>query len=161
MVELTFRVQGHTQLSRNLRLFADKIPNLGEFFQDALDIIANRSDELFRSEGSLVQKANPWPPLAASTLKARERRWGYYKRSPSRPSTLRWTGNLQENRMQAITSKKGTLTFNAPYAVYHQAGGSKLPRRVVVDLSNPTNMEIVKALQAKIHRDMGIFGRQA
>lgn len=161
MVQLTFKVMGHVQMSRNLRVFARDIQNLSEFFKEAIGIISSRSDTLWATQGSAVKKANTWPPLAASTLKARERRWGYYKRAPSNPSVLRWTGNLQQNREIHVSNSGGRLTFMAPYAVYHQAGGGKLPRRVVVDLSNETNMEIVKALQVKIHRDVGIFGRQA
>ena len=162
MVQLQFSVSGNVQLSRNLRLFAKEIKNLREFFEEAIGIIEARSDNVFSSQGSNVEKANPWPPLAASTLKARERRWGYYKRAPSRPSTLRWTGNLQDSRARSFSDSYGRLTFSAPYAAYHQdPRGGNLPRRVIVDLSNPTNTEIVRALQGKIQRDMGIFGRQA
>lgn len=160
MVVLTFDVRGHKQLARNLRVLADDIAALGEFFEEALDIIVARSDSIFASRGGNVEKAPSWPPLAPSTIKAREKRWGYYKHTPSRPGVLRWTGNLQENRERHVSDKSGRLTFRAPYAIYHQDGVGKLPRRVVVDLSNPTNELIVKALQGKIHRDVGIFGRQ-
>lgn len=160
MVQLTFNVQGHKQVSRNLRVFAKDIGDLRGFFEDALKIIGSRSDELFASQGAKVEKANAWAPLAKSTVKARERRWGYYKRTPSRPDVLRWTGNLQDNRTIVAQSSKGTMTFNAPYAVYHQGGGGNLSRRVVVDISNPTTMLIVKALQQLIHEKAGIFGRQ-
>lgn len=148
-------------MARNLRVLASDIKALGEFFEEALDIITVRSDAIFAARGSNVEKASAWPPLAPSTIKARERRWGYYKHTPSRPGVLRWTGNLQENKNRHVSDRKGSLTWQAPYAVYHQDGGGKLPRRVVVDLSNETNMLIVKSLQAKIHRDVGIFGRQA
>lgn len=158
-MELNFKVSGHTQMARNLRIFVSDLKDLKSFFEEALDIVQARSDELFSSQGSKVQKANTWAPLAASTIKARERRWGYYKRTPSNPSVLRWTGNLQDNRTVMATKNKGTLTFNASYAAYHQNGGG-IPRRVVVDLSNPTNKMIVSALQRKIHEDAGIFGRQ-
>jgi len=161
MVQLTFAVSGHTQLARNLRLFAKDLGDLREFFTDALDIVQSRSDELWSAEGSNVQKANSWAPLASSTIKARQNRWGYYKRTPSSPSSLRWTGNLQSNRTVTITTSKGILSFNAPYAGYHQTGGGNLPRRVVVDLSNPTNKMIVGALQSLINTKIGIFGRQA
>lgn len=161
-MELKFKVSGHTQMARNLRIFAADIGDLREFLVDALDIVQERSDELFSAEGSNVEKANTWAPLSARTIKARERGWGYYKRTPSSPSVLRWTGNLQENRTVMITGNKGTLTFNAPYAAYHQdPRGGSLPRRVVVDLSNPTNRLIVSALQSFVHQKVGIFGRQA
>lgn len=161
MVQLRFNIAGATQLSRNLRVFASELKNLRSFFDDALDIIAARSDSLFASDGRSVEKANPWPPLSERTLKARERRWGYYKKAPNNPGVLRWTGNLQELRNRRVTDRSGSLTFAAPYAIYHQRGSAQLPRRVVVDLSNSTNTEIVKALQLKIHTDLGIFGRQA
>lgn len=160
MVSINFKVRGETQLSRNLRVLAEDIPQLSDFFTEALDIIVARSDSLFESEGRNVEKANAWPPLAPSTLRARERRWGYYKRAPSRPGVLRWTGNLQERRERHVSDRSGRETYKMPYAIYHQDGGKNLPRRVVIDLSDSTNILIVKALQMKIHRDLGIFGRQ-
>lgn len=160
MVQLSFNVQGHKQMSRNLRVFAKDIGDLRSFFEEAIEIIGARSDELFNSEGSKVQKANPWAPLAPSTIKARQKRWGYYKRTPSRPAMMRWTGNMQENRTIMIQSDKASLSFNAKQAVYHQGGGGSLSRRVIVDLSNPTNKAIIQALQKLIHQKVGIFGRQ-
>ena len=163
MVELTFKVSGDKQLARNLRVLARDLGEIpSEFFKEALEIIGTRTDEIFASEGSVVQKANTWAPLAASTIKARTNRWGYYKRSPSNPSTMRWTGNLQQNRTLTITATKGTLVWNAPYAVYHQKPGTGgPPRRVIVDLSNPTNKLIIGSLQRLVNEKIGIFGRQA
>lgn len=161
MVQLKFNVSGHTQLSRNLRLFAKDLTHLREFFKEAIEIIEERSNALFSAEGKNVEKANPWAPLAASTIKARQKGWGYYSNTPSSPSTLRWTGRMQETKNKMATDQKGRLQFTTPYAVYHQGGGGKLPRRVIIDLDNATNAEIVRALQAKIQKDIGIFGRQA
>lgn len=161
MVQLNFKVSGATQLSRNLRLFVEKLSNLKEFFDEALTIVEGRSNALFGAQGRNVEKAGPWPPLAPSTIKARERRWGYYKRNPSNPSVLRWTGALQDSRARQVSDRFGRLEWTMPYAPYHQEGGGTLPRRVIVDLSNPTNAEIVRALQAKVQKDIGIFGRQA
>ncbi len=160
-MELTITIDGHKQLARNLRVFASRIKNPREFLKEGLDIIASRSDELFANAGRNVQKANTWAPLSPSTQKARANRWGYYKRAPSRPGAMRWTGNLQENRTIRVGSSSGTLTFNADYAAYHQRGGDDLPRRVIVDLSNQTNAELVRALQKLIQKEMGVFGRQA
>lgn len=160
-MELQFSVSGHVQLARNLRLFAKELTNLREFFEEAIGIVEDRTDAMFSAQGSNVEKANPWAALSPRTMKAREKRWGYYKRSPSRPGILRWTGALQDTRARSFSNKFGRLQFTMPYAPYHQAGGGNLPRRVIVDLSNPTNAEIVRALQAKVNRDIGIFGRQA
>lgn len=163
MPQLSFTVVGDKQLSRNIRAFVDRLDNLGEFFRDAIDIVEARTDDLFSKEGSNVEKAGRWPPLAASTIEARTRRWGYYKKSPNKPGVLRWTGNLQENRNKNINDAFGELTFRAPYAIHHQKPGTpgRPPQRVVIDLSNSTNTEIVRALQTKIHKDIGMFGLQA
>lgn len=131
-----------------------------EFYKDALDIVEKRTDEIFAGKGGTVEKAPRWKDLAPSTKKARERKWGYYKRPANNPSTLRWTGRLQEDRTKIIETNRAIYQHNAPYAVYHQAGGGKLPQRAIIDLDNRTNQEIVRALQAKIERDIGVFGTQ-
>lgn len=131
-----------------------------EFFNEALGLIEKRTDEIFKSRGSTNEKSDKWRDLAPSTKKARERRWGYYKKEPKNPTTLRWTGNLQDNRTKTIERTRAIYQHNAPYAIYHQTGGGKLPQRAIIDLDNGTNREIVRALQAKIERDIGVFGTQ-
>lgn len=160
MAKIKLVIDGQVQLSRNLRVFSGKISNMKDFYQDAVKVVEDRTDDIFRQKGSNVEKSNKWEKLSAGTLRARERRYGYYKKTPNRPSVLRWTGRLQEDLTKIVTSTRGKLTFNAPYAIYHQRGGGNLPKRVIVDLSRQTNTEIVKALQKKVQRDMGIFGRQ-
>ena len=160
-MQLTIDVQGQRQLSRNLRVFADELQNLWEFYSAAIDIVKKRSDDIFASKGSNVEK---WPkrkPHAASTTTARDRRWWYYKQSPNKPSLLRWTGRLQEDTTTTINDRFGSFEYNAPYAVYHQDWWKNLPKRPIIDLSNETNTLITKALQAKIQKDIGIFGLQS
>lgn len=161
MAELKFSVQGEVQLSRNLRVFAKNIANLKPFFEDALDIVENKSNQIWATAGSNVEKNPKWKGLAPSTQKARERRWGYYKKAPSSPKVLRWTGKLQDDKTKEVTKSRGVLAYNAPYAVYHQEGGGRLPRRAIIDLDNGTNTLLVKALQKKINDEIGIFGNQA
>ena len=119
-MQLTFTVNGDVQLSRNLRTLITQLPNMAEFYSDALDIVEKRSDDIFASKGTNVEKSDKWKDLAPSTKKARDRRWGYYKKSPNRPSTLRWTGRLQEDRTKTVQRDRAIFQFNAPYAIYHQ-----------------------------------------
>lgn len=153
-------VDGYKQLGRNIRRIAKDIKEMRPFFDSAINIVTTRSDAIWAMEGGNVEKAPSWRPLSAKTVKARERRWGYYKRTPSRPGIMRWTGNLQENRERHVSDQMGRVTFKAPYAVYHQRGGTDLPRRVIVDLSEETDMELHKALQLHIHKAIGTFGQQ-
>jgi phage gpG-like protein len=131
-----------------------------EFYKDALDLIEERSDALFAQRGQNAEKAEKWRPLSPRTNKARERRWGYYKKTPNRPSVLRWTWRLQTDRTKTIEKNRAIFEFNAPYAIYHQTWGWRLPKRAIIDLDNNTNREIVRAMQAKVQRDIGIFGTQ-
>lgn len=119
-MEIRWSVNGDVQLSRNLRLFVTNLSKMREFYDDAVGIIETKSDQIFSKSGGNVEKNPKWAPLAPSTLKARERRWGYYKNAPSSPSTLRWTGKLQTNRTKVVNDSLGSLTFNQPYAIYHQ-----------------------------------------
>ena len=151
---------GEKQLSRNLRVLVDNLQDMKEFFSESLDIVAKRTDEIFQKKGMNTQKSPKWKLLAKSTKLAREKRWGYYKKTPKNPSVLRWTGNLQDNKTKAVTNKSGVLAFNADYGIYHQKGGGSLPKRAVIDLSNEVNSAIVKSLQGKIQRDVGVFGVQ-
>lgn len=160
-MQLSFKIVGIPQVSRNLRILATEVPKLDQVFKTMLDIVEARTDAIFTAQGSNVEKAGTWPALAASTLKARQNRWGYYKQTPNRPSIMRWTGNLQQARTRSSTKDSAKITFTAPYAIYHQDGnGNRPPQRVIVDLSNPTITELVRALQTHIQKQIGIFGRQ-
>lgn len=162
MVQISFKIDGEKQLSRNLRLFVDKIENLQPFYKEAIDIVAARKDAVFSAQGSNVQKGPKRAALASSTQLARSRGRGHYKKAPNNPGVLRWTGNLQDNTTTTITDRYGSFEMNAPYAIYHQRWWGKLPKRPILDLDNETNAEIVRALQKKINTDIKwIFGLQA
>ncbi len=68
-------VNGDVQLSRNLRVFVQNIAELQSFFGEALDIVEHKSDQIWATAGSNVEKNPKWKGLAPSTQKARERRW--------------------------------------------------------------------------------------
>jgi len=159
-MQVTITVNGDKQLMRNLRIFVDRMDNMKGFFSDLLDTVGERSDSIFKAQGSNVEKAPTWKGLASSTLLARMKRWGYYKRAPSNPGILRWTGALQQNTTKTPSDRFGTLTFNQPYASFHQEGGGRLPQRVVIDLDNATNAEIVRLMQKKVNDEIGISGLQ-
>lgn len=162
MPGLTFTVDGVTQLSRNLRVTIDQIQHPADFFQDALTIIEARVNQVFAEQGQSLEHGPAWPALAPSTQKARDRRWGYYKNTPSNPSILRWTGNLQDNRTKTVNDDGGEIAWQEPYAIFHQRGdGGKPPQRMFVDVDNLTAAEVMRALQTHLNRETGIFGNQA
>ena len=160
MAFIEFEVEGAVQLSRNLKMAAVKLKDMKSFHASAIRIVGKRSDMLFKKAGSNTEKSPKWKKLSSQTKKARKKRWGYYKKEPNNPSPLRWTGRLQDDRQIIVNNKFGSIEFKAPYAKYHQKGGKNLPKRAIIDLSNYTNTKIMKALQEKINKDLGVFGLQ-
>lgn len=160
MVQIAFSVSWQQQLSRNLRVLVQNIADMEWFYNSAIDIVEKRTDEVFAWRWQNVEKNPSWKALAFTTQDARARRMWYYKREPNRPSIMRWTWRLQEDRKREVHKDHGMLAFNAPYAQYHQSWWWRLPRRAIIDLDNKTNAEIVRAMQKKINDDIGIFGLQ-
>lgn len=161
MVQISYQVDGVDQLHRNLSLLIDNLDNLSDFFSESVDLIEKRTDELFKSEWKAVQKGNQWDELAPSTVKARERRWGYYKNQPwSNPWILQRTWNLRDSRTKKINNIEASLTMDAYYAIFHHRGGPKLPERSIIDLDNDTNAELVRILQNHIWKNVWIYWKQ-
>ena len=93
MAILKFSLEGQELLSRNLRILADGITSMRPEFNTIGETIISGVNKNFSDEGTELGK---WAPLAASTRAARAKRTGYYKKAPSKPGVLRWTGKLQE-----------------------------------------------------------------
>lgn len=160
MALISLSVDWEIQLSRNLRLFADSLKNMEWFYREALDIFEDRKKEIFSGKWASTS-SGAWKALAPSTEKARERGRWYYRRSPSRPSMLRRTGNLEDSIATTVTSSYWIWEMKAPYAAFHQRWWWYLPKRMVFDIASSTKTTIVKALQKKINADLKIFGLQA
>lgn len=160
MVQIDFEVMGEKQLSRNLRVLVSNVANMQWFYKDSIDIVHNRSNMIFKDQWKNVEKAPKRERLAIRTQKARDRRRWYYKRTPNKPWILRRTWRLQSDITKEVTREYWLFKYNAPYAQYHQEWSTKLPKRAIIDLSNKTNTEIVKAMQKKIQEDIWIFWLQ-
>ena len=161
MVQMQYEVDGIMQTSRNLNLMIDNLDNLWDFYEESIDLIEERTDELFKSKWKAVQKGEKWAALKDSTEKARAMRRGYYRKQPtSNPGPMRRTWNLQESRTRTIWSVEASLTLDAYYAVYHHRGDGNLPERSLIDLDNDTNAELVRILQKFIWENIWIYGRQ-
>jgi hypothetical protein len=113
--------------------------------EPALNIVADLLEAHvalnFATAGARVGR--PWAPLAPSTVRARTRRWGYYRRAPGAGALpggppLRWTGDLAASfrqgsplHIRAVTATSLTWGSDDPRAKYHQstAPRHRLPRR--------------------------------
>lgn len=161
MAQISFDVQWIKELSRNLRLTAQKLDNLASFYKDAIDIVKQRSDDIFSTAWSNVEKWEKWRSLAPSTLRARTNRTGYYAKPPIWWNwPLIWTGNLKNNVIIQSSPKYWVLKYNEPYARYHQSWWWSLPRRKIIDIDNKTATKIIKSLQKTIQEQSPIFMKQ-
>lgn len=152
-MQLKFTINWQIQLSRNLRLTAVNIANLRPFIVETLNIIHDRSNELFNSAWRNVEKNPIWAPLSEKTIRYKKRKY-----NSTRPLINTW--RLKNDVSKIAGQKKWTLLYRAPYAIYHQSWWPHLPRRAIIDLSNSTNDKIIKALQKKINNDLRIFWKQ-
>lgn len=99
------------------------------------DLLSKQTDQAFDTRGASLGAA--WIPLAAATLQARARRWGYYGRVSPRGATtipLDWSGRLRlgfqpgsPEHVRRITPTSLTWGTRVPYAAPQQR------RRAMVD----------------------------
>lgn len=108
-----------------------------------------------------TQGGGTWPPLAPSTVRARARRWGYYRKQPAAgvgPTgpILTWSGRLAESlgdprgrgapdafiRMAPTELEQGTLV---PYAIYHQRTGLRQPVKELTNVDQARLMAVFES----------------
>jgi len=148
---LTFQIAGDVVLVRKLDYTISNLANLKPFYEQTLDLIKTNLDRNFEREGA---EASKWQSLSAKTLKARSLRQGYYARSPNKPRILRWTGNMQDNRLEEATRDYAKVEFQTSYAKFHNFGTKNIPARPFVKLDNKTNSLIIRNLENFILKDL-------
>lgn len=112
----------------------------------ALEVVANLLElhvqRNFATQGA--QGGLPWPPLADSTVQARTRRWGYYRRwAPTAgvggaQPVLVWHGRFKRSftrggvaHIRHVSPSGLTWGSGVVYGIYHQSTRprTRLPRR--------------------------------
>jgi hypothetical protein len=133
--EILARVAGLESRARDLRPALEVTANL-------LELHVQRT---FATEGA--HSGHPWPPLADSTVRARTRRWGYYRHwAPTAGAggsgpVLTWHGRLSRSFTRGgvahirIVSPSGLIWGSGVvYGIYHQSTRprKRLPRRAPI-----------------------------
>ena len=117
--------------------------------QPALEVVANLLElhvqRTFATEGA--HSGHPWPPLGESTVRARTRRWGYYRRwAPTAGAggigpILTWHGRLARSfarggvaHIRLVSPSGLTWGSGVVYGIYHQSSRprTRLPRRAPI-----------------------------
>ena len=139
---IEFQVSGAEVITRKLEYSVKQLGNLKPFFKEAFGMIEQNIDKNFKN--TATQRFGAWKRLATSTVNARNKRQGYYRRNPNNPNILRWTGALQDNREILISQYGGQLTMTAPHAKYH------IKTRPFLNLDRETESLILKNMSAYI-----------
>lgn len=138
-MRMTFSVDGRT-VSKKLGRIAATCRDFTVPFNAAADrLLETFSVDVFNNQGD----ANAhWRPLAASTLRARERGWGYYKQAgvAAMGTALIWTGKMRASFRKTVDRLSLQIDNTDPKFKYHQLGGSRNgraapPRRRMLYLS--------------------------
>lgn len=164
MAVLEFQIEGQKVLSRNLRILADGVQDMKNEFKNIWNLIEGSAKSNFESEGS--EGGGKWKSLSAATIKARQKRSWYYKKSPSGASAtwpiLQWTGTLKNSFEKTPGKMEVTVGNKAPYYKYHQQKNrsGKLPRRLILELKQNDKRDIVAIIWKWLNKKIKNFWRQ-
>lgn len=100
------------------------------------DLVLESVNRTFTSEGRELGQA--WKRLSPNTIRARVR--AGYGAGP----ILQRTGRLKNSFVQFVTNSYTRITSNNPYYKYHQKGGSIIPQRKMLGLTNRIKEDIVR-----------------
>lgn len=144
VVRLGAQLAGIQEISERIGGIQERVANP----QPALETVANLLEahvaKTFATEGA--HSGHVWPPLAPSTVKARTRRWGYYRQAPTGGAgptnpILVWRGHLRGSfrrghpaHVRVVSPSGLTWGSSVDYAIYHQSTRPRirLPRRAPV-----------------------------
>lgn len=128
-MQLTVGVTGLADLQERLANAQDQMKSLPDVLLDVGNLVKNAAEENFPSEGTVLE--DPWEPLAASTVKSRER-LGYGGESPILVRSGVMKGGFQITQTQNMV----TIFNETPYFKYHQSDQPRthLPQRLMLGL---------------------------
>ena len=141
-MQIQIAIEGVTQLSRRLNNIAessrDWTPALK---QSAEDLISTFSGPVFETEGAEIDEH--WSPLKKAYAKRKEAKY------PG-AGILEATGNMRYNFKSKVDATSAKIWNAMTYFKYHQSKEprTKLPRRVIMKLTNNLKEVVVKNFQS-------------
>ncbi len=142
--QLQWSIEGATELSRELLGISAKLRDYRQPFRQSADMLVRQfSNEVFATQGAVL--GEKWKRLSPYTV-AQKARLGF----PSEP--LVRTGRMQRSFDSIVSTDQAVVRNTADYFKYHQSNQprQKLPRRVMMKLTDNTKADIVRYFQAYI-----------
>lgn len=143
-VRATVSVEGIEPIMERIGGLRERLANAAPAFEISADLLELHVAQVWATQGA--HGGSPWAPLAASTARMRERRWGYYRLAPAggasaRSPILVWTGRSRGSFRQGhpehvrMVSPSGLVWGSSvPWLKYHQSTRprTRLPRRAML-----------------------------
>ena len=161
VIEFNFTVDGEQQLRRWLDIASDSVNDFTPIFEKLADDFRQTQEEVFKKEGA-NEGLPKWKPLSPRYKKWKTK---YY---PGRP-ILVLKGDLKRSLINKSDSKhierikKDSFEIGTKvnYAIFHQRGTNKMPKRKVLDLSEPQKRRWIQIAHRELFNLMSSVERQA
>ncbi|OJY74680.1 MAG: hypothetical protein BGP12_06920 [Rhodospirillales bacterium 70-18] len=147
--QLQWTIEGATELSRTLIGLESKLKDYRTPFRQSADMLVRQfSKDVFATQGAVI--GEKWKRLSPYTV-AQKARLGFSG------GPLVRTGRMQRSFESIVSTDQAVVRNTAPYFPYHQSGEprTRLPRRVMMKLSQSTKAEIVRFFQDYIRSAAG------
>jgi phage gpG-like protein len=135
---LSWTIEGETQLSRNLLLLAEKVKDWTPAFeQTAYELKSTFQNEVFDTEGGAIEES--WAPLSKAYAYAKAKKY------PGK-GILERTGTMRNSFMTLWRPDMAAVWNDCEYFKYHQSNQPRhvLPRRVMIKLAEAQRMQVVR-----------------
>jgi phage gpG-like protein len=137
--QLTWTIEGETQLSRRLVIMADRVKDWTPAFKEtAYTLKEIFSGPVFDTEGAAIEEH--WSPLSKAYALRKE------KKHPGK-GILEATGTMRSGFMTLWRPDMAQVWNKVEYFKYHQSNlprRSGLPRRVIMKLAETQRQQVVK-----------------
>lgn len=146
-ISLRFEIEGEKLIARRFEILEDTVKDWSQTFEEIGADLVKTFQMNFQSSGALLEK--PWAPLSPRTIEQKLKA-GYPADILIRTGTMRDSFSKEFGPMYVMVNNPVT------YFKYHQSNRprTKLPRRVMIALTNNMRNEIVKRFQARLQKQL-------
>lgn len=156
-MRISLEIDGKAQFDRTFHRMGRQLRDLSNIWPDMRDEVWRIEDEQFDSEGAAGQSGR-WKPLSERYRARKAKKYG-------RRGILVRTGRLK----RAMTGKTADTVYqtspsemvlgtNLRYALFHQRGSGKLPKREIYSFSDTQKRRLQKTIQKGLVRELRAGG---
>lgn len=146
-INLTFEVEGEKLLARRFEVLQDTVKDWSGTFSEIGEELVKTYQLNFQAQGMMLEK--PWAPLSPKTIEQKLRK-GQPTDALIATGAMRDSFKKDSGRMYVVVDNPTT------YFKYHQSNKprTKLPRRVMIALTQNMRNAIVKKFQERLQKQL-------